>query len=71
MSINKEWSRSDGPQQSIFSELADCLVSQPTLKVIAAHKVPPDVQQHIHALLEKNREVGLSQQERLEVEISW
>lgn len=55
-------------QQSIFTELADFLVSQPTLADIAAYQVPASVQQHIDDLLEKNREGGLSADERLELE---
>ena len=55
-------------QQSIFTELADFLVSQPTLEELAAYKVSPGVQQHIDTLLEKNREGGLSAEERLELE---
>lgn len=55
-------------QQSIFSELADFLVSQPTLEAVAAYRVPPAVQQHIDALVEKNSEEGLSNDERLELE---
>lgn len=55
-------------QQSIFSELADFLVSQPRLEEIAAYKVPSGVQQHLNDLLEKNREAALSQEERLELE---
>ena len=55
-------------QQSIYTELADFLVSQPTLEEIAVYKVPPSVQQHIDDLLEKNREAGLSPEERLDLE---
>ena len=55
-------------QQSIFAELADFLVTQPTLEQLANYKVSPGVQQHIDDLLEKNREEGLSPQERLELE---
>jgi hypothetical protein len=55
-------------QQSIYDELADFLVSQPTLEAIAAYQVPLAVQQHIDDLLEKNREEGLSPDERLELE---
>lgn len=55
-------------QQSIFIELADFLVSQPTLEAIAAYQVPPGVQEHIDGLLEKNRESGLTPDERLELE---
>lgn len=55
-------------QQSIFAELADFLVTQPTLEALAAYKVSPGIQQHIGDLLERNREEGLSAQERLELE---
>lgn len=55
-------------QQSIFTELADFLVSQPTLEELAAYHVSTAVQQHIDRLLEKNREGVLSADERLELE---
>ncbi len=55
-------------QQSIFMELADFLVSQPTLEELANYKVSSGVQQHVDNLLEKNREFGLSADERLELE---
>jgi len=55
-------------QQSIYSELADFLVSQPTLEEIAAYKISSAVQQHLDNLLEKNRNEGLSPDERLELE---
>jgi hypothetical protein len=55
-------------QQSIYSELAGFLVSQPTLEAIADYKVPPGVQQHVDDLLDKNSEGGLSAEERLELE---
>ena len=55
-------------QQSIYSELADFLVTQPTLEDLAAYKVSPGIQQHIDDRLERNREEGLSAQERLELE---
>jgi len=55
-------------QQSIFVELADFLVSQPTLQQLADYKVSDSVQQHLEALLEKNREGALSTEERIELE---
>ena len=55
-------------QQSIFAEMADFLVTHPTLEALAAYKVSSGVQQHIDDLLERNREEGLSSQERLELE---
>ena len=55
-------------QQSIFAELADFLVTEPTLEELATYKMSSGVQQHIDDLLEKNREEGLSAQQRLELE---
>ncbi|GIL11356.1 MAG: hypothetical protein DWB42_11250 [Chloroflexi bacterium] len=55
-------------QQSIYTELADFLVSRPTLEEIAAYQVSPGVQQYLDDLLEKNREGVLSADERLELE---
>ncbi|MBL8165578.1 MAG: hypothetical protein JNJ61_26580 [Anaerolineae bacterium] len=55
-------------QQSIFTELADFLTSQPTLEDIAAYKVSPAVQERIDDLLERNRESVLSPDERSELE---
>ncbi len=55
-------------QQSIFSELADFLVSQPSLEELAAYKVTTGVQMYIDSLLEKNAEGQLSTDERLELE---
>lgn len=55
-------------QQSIFTELADFLVSQPSLEELANYKVSSAVQDHLDSLLEKNREGNLSAEERLELE---
>jgi hypothetical protein len=55
-------------QQSIFSELADFIISQPSLEVIAAYQVSVSVQQRIDYLLEKNTESDLSPEERQELE---
>jgi hypothetical protein len=55
-------------QQSVFTEVADFLVSQPTLEQWAAYKVSPGAQQHIDALLEKNCDGTLSADERLDLE---
>jgi len=55
-------------QRSIYTELADFLVSQPTLEELAVYKVSPGIQQHLDDLLERNREQGLSAQERQELE---
>jgi hypothetical protein len=54
--------------QSIYTEVADFLASQPTLEALAEYRVSAAVQLHIDSLLEKNREEGLSAEERLELE---
>ncbi len=56
------------PQQSIFSEVADFWLSQPTLEAVANYRVSTDIQQHIDDLLDKNTSVGLSTDEHLELE---
>ncbi len=56
-------------QQSIFSELAEFLLSRPTLEDIAAYQVPPGVQQHIDDLLDKNNSDTLTAEERLELRL--
>jgi hypothetical protein len=55
-------------QQSIFSELADFIVSQPTLEDIIAYRVPEPVEKRVHDLLDKNREEGLIPEEREELD---
>ena len=55
-------------KQSIFTEVADFLATQPTLEQLAAYKVSPAVQAHIDNLLERNREGTLSSEERLQFE---
>lgn len=55
-------------QESIFTELADFIVSQPSLDDLAAFKVSAGVQAHLERLLEKNREGIISAEERLELE---
>src|SRR5688500_9424516 len=58
-------------QHSIYSELADFLLSQPSLEAIAEYKVPPGVQQHVDDLLEKNRRAGYPQKNALNWKKSW
>jgi len=55
-------------QQSIFAELADFLITRPSLEELANYKVSPTIQQHIDSLLERNQEERLSSSERLELE---
>ena len=55
-------------QQSIFSEIAEFIVSQPSLDDIANFRIPAHIQQRINYLLDKNNEDRLSVEERLEIE---
>jgi hypothetical protein len=55
-------------QQSIFSEIAEFIVSQPSLDEIANYHVPAHIQQRIDYLLDKNNENRLSSEERMEIE---
>jgi hypothetical protein len=61
MTVNAE------AQLAIFMELADFLVSQPTLEAIADYRVSEAVNERVHYLLEKNREEGLMPDEREEM----
>jgi hypothetical protein len=54
--------------QSIFSELAEFIVSQPSLEAIADYRVSDAIQAHLDLLLEKNREANLSAEEQAELE---
>jgi hypothetical protein len=55
-------------EQSIFSDLADFIVSRPTLESIIDYRLPETLDQRIHDLLEKNREHGLTSAEREEMD---
>lgn len=54
-------------QQSILSDLADFMVSEPTLDDIAAYRVPEALDRRMHELLEKSRESGLNPEESEEI----
>lgn len=54
--------------QSIFAELADFIILQPSLQDVIDYKVPEPLDDHIEALLEKNRESTLTPDERKEME---
>ncbi|MBK8024651.1 MAG: hypothetical protein IPK19_25315 [Chloroflexi bacterium] len=55
-------------QQSLYTEVADFLVSEPTLEAIAAYQMSSGIQRHLEDLLDKNRTGTLSTDERLELE---
>lgn len=52
----------------IFVELADFLVEQPDLEAIIEYQLPEAMQDRVHELLDKNREEGLSIDEREEMQ---
>ncbi len=54
-------------QQSVFSDLADFIASQPTLEDVIAYHVPAALEMRVHELLDKNREEGLTSEEREEM----
>lgn len=55
-------------QASIYSDVADLLVSQPSLEDLANFRFAEPIQRYIENLLEKNREGELSADEKLELE---
>ena len=55
-------------EQSLFAELAEFLVSQPSLEEIANYKASSIINQRTEELLEKNRNHGLTPEERKEIE---
>ena len=55
-------------EQSLFTELAEFIVSQPSLEEIANYKASSVINQRTEILLEKNRNHGLAPEERKEME---
>jgi hypothetical protein len=53
---------------TVTDVVTDFLGSAPTLEDIAAYRLPDDLQQRAHELLEKNRHNTLSAEERAEME---
>lgn len=51
-------------RQSLYAEIAEFIVSQPSLEAIVAYQLPADAQQWLDEALDKNREEGLSVDER-------
>jgi hypothetical protein len=56
------------PEKTIKEVVTDFLGSAPTLAEIAAYRIPDELQQRAHDLLEKNRTGNLSDEERAEME---
>lgn len=55
-------------QHSVFDELAEFIVSSPTLEAVIAYRASPATEARVHELLEKNREGTLSADEREEMQ---
>jgi hypothetical protein len=56
------------PPFRVFQELLDFLAAGPTAQQIITHKVSAPVQERLEALLNKNREAGLTEDEKAEME---
>jgi hypothetical protein len=56
------------PERTVSDVVTDFLSSAPPLEEIAAYRLPEDLQQRAHALLDKNRDGILSADERAEME---
>jgi hypothetical protein len=56
------------PEKTIQEIVTDFLGSAPSLVEIAAYRLPDDLQNRAHFLLEKNREGSLTESERAEME---
>ncbi len=56
------------PEKTVSDVVTDFLSAAPALDEIAVYRLPDELQQRAHALLEKNREGTLSVEERAEME---
>ncbi len=57
----------DAPARTIKEVVTDFLGSAPTLEEIAAYRLPPDLQDRAHQLLDRNRAGMLTPDERSEM----
>jgi hypothetical protein len=57
-------------QQSIFSAIAEFMVSQPSLQQLADYRISPSLQHRLDELLQRNSEGGLLPDEKQELEKS-
>jgi hypothetical protein len=56
------------PEKTVKDVVTDFLGSAPVLEEIAAYRLPDELQERAHDLLEKNREGTLSDEEQAEME---
>jgi hypothetical protein len=57
----------DTPVRTIKEVVTDFLGSAPTLEELAAYRLPPDLQDRAHQLLDRNRAGTLTPDERNEI----
>lgn len=57
----------NAPPRNIFGEISDFLASNPTPQEIINYKLPEDLQERAHELLDKNGEGELTSEEYLEM----
>lgn len=58
----------NAPFKTIKDVVTDFLSSAPSLPEIADYRLPPELQERAHALLDKNRAGNLSDEERVEMD---
>jgi hypothetical protein len=58
----------NAPARTVKDALTDFLGAAPTLEEIAAHRLPLDLQDRAHQLLDKYRDGSLTDEERAEME---
>ncbi|MEP7294317.1 MAG: hypothetical protein ABI835_21185 [Chloroflexota bacterium] len=56
------------PSKTITDVVTDFLASAPSLEALAVYRLPDDLQQYAHYLLDMNRAGSLSEQERRDME---
>ena len=56
------------PSRTIKNVVTDFLASAPSLEAIAVYRLPDDLQQYAHYLLDRNRAGSLSDEERRDME---
>lgn len=56
------------PSETLFDEITDFLISGPTPEQIIAFRPTDALDQRLHELLEKNSGIGISQDERAELD---
>ncbi|MFW5772236.1 MAG: hypothetical protein ACOCZH_02850 [Phototrophicaceae bacterium] len=57
----------NAPVRSVFGEITDFLATNPTPEEIIAYRLPDDLQDRAHDLLERNGEDQLTPEEREEM----